>query len=441
MFLFLFLFLFSLHVETEIVLGLPSQLSEGANADRGGAEREMKEIWSKMQKSFRRLFFEDVSPEEHSSWKYDKASAWYAVAYGIKTDLKHEVHTTTPRGGRFLGFGWIMGDILCEIPKRQVALISPDGDLYDATTTEKSTFLLYFGHHLTSHWMAQSKELFEIMKIKMIAFKNLDEAIGPGSATLFGSVAQYLCDAFSDIDICVPVPVPVQESKSVSESASLEDMNKNAVRAVRTLCFSDDVLEGIPSMSGLPFTSDEEEPAGNGKGKGEVAGVDNTEARGDSQTGIAVKEEEEVNEKEIKEDEKKDIGDMVGWMDMPIDDLTLPPFSPPRSPDPVQTPLESPFCTTALSPPFSPTSSPFNISPDTPLLSPPSMPAFQDRNLDRDRVNRECCHLNSTVAPLVTALTIANKLAVPLTEVPVLRYVRSLTLCFYSRRYKLLTRT
>ena len=413
--------MFYSHEETEIVLGLPSQLSEGANADRGGAEREMKEIWSKIQKSFRRLFFEDISPEEHSSRKYDKASAWYAVAYGIKTDLKHELHTTTPRGGRFLGFGWIMGDILCEIPKRQVALINFYEDLYDTTTTEKTSFLLYFGHHLTSHWMAQSKELSEIMKIKMIAFKNLDEAIGPGSATLFGSVAQYLCDAFSDIDICVPVPVPVLEYESEYVSLSFEDMNKNAVKAVRTSCFFDDILEGIPSMSGLLFQSDEKGPAGEGKGKGkgqgQVVGVYNTEARGDSQTGIAVKEEEEKEEKE--EVDQKEIDDAVGWMDMPIDDFTLPPFSPPRSPDPVKDPFESPCCTTAFSPPFSPTSSPFDISHDTLLLSPPSMPAFQDSSLDR--VNCECWHLNSKVAPLVTSLTIANKLAVPLTEVPVLR--------------------
>ena len=407
------------------MLGLPSQLSGGANADRGGAEREIKEIWSKMQKSFRRLFFEDISPEEHSSWKYDKASAWYAVAYGVKTDLKNEVHTTTPRGGRFLGFGWIMGDILCEIPKRQVALISAYGDLYDTTTTEKASFLLYFGHHLTAHWMAQSKYLFEIIKIKMIAFKNLDEVIGPGSATLFGSVAQYLCDAFSDIDICVPVPV--LEFESESDSVSLEDVNKNAVKAVRTLFFSDDDLEAIPSMSGLPLISDEEGPAGEGKGKGKgtVAGAVRTQARGGGQTGIAVKEEEGENEVEEKEDdEKKELGDTAGWMDMPIDDLTLPPFSPPRSPDPIEAIFESFFCTTAPSPPFSPTSFPFDISPDTPLLSPPSMPAFQDSSLDR--VNRECWHLNSTVAPLVTALTIANKLAVPNSEVPVLRYVRTL---------------
>lgn len=401
------------------MLGLPSQLSEGANADRGGAEREMKEIWSKMQKSFRRMFFEDISPEEHSSWKYDKASAWYAVAYGIKTDLKNEVHTTTPRGGRFLGFGWIMGDILCEIPKRQVALISPYGDLCDTTTTEKASFLLYFGHHLTAHWMAQSKELFEIMKIKMIAFKNLDEAIGPGSATLFGSVAQYLCDAFSDIDICVPLPVPVLESEYESVSVSLEDTNKNAVKVVRTLCFSDDDLEAISSMPGLPLTSDEEGPAGEGKGKGKMAEVVPTEAPEDGQTGIVV---EEKDEKE--EDDKREMGDTVGWMDMPIDDLTLPPFSPPRSPDPIDAIFDSFFGTTASSPPVTPTSFPFDISPDTPLLSPPFMPALQDSSLDR--VNRECWHLNSTVAPLVTALTIANKLAVPNSEVPVLRYVRSL---------------
>ena len=285
--------------ETEIILGLPSQLSEGASADRGGVEREMKAVWSKIQKSFRSIFYEDMPGSmevegrqgqgqgqgqngeegggkgqgEGSAWIFNRASAWYAVAYGIKSDSKVQtVHTTTPRGGRYLGFGWIMGDILCQIPARLAQPPALYGDAND-TTTETPSFLLYFGHHLRAHWNVQSKELFETLKIKMSAFKDLDDALGSGSALLFGSVAQYLCDAYSDIDICVPVPVPVTAAvpitvpmtvtaamtASVTAPVTVTVQDTRAVEGLRTLSFSDDVLEGIPRMATLSLRGTEED--------------------------------------------------------------------------------------------------------------------------------------------------------------------------------------
>ena len=132
-----------LTLEAEIVLGLPSQLSDGASSDRGGTEREMKAIWAKIQKSFRRLFYENVSTDESSSWKYDRASAWYAVAYGTKADCRNQVNAVTPRGGRFLGFGWIMGDILYEIPLRTAVPSNSFGYSNDTTATERATFYVF----------------------------------------------------------------------------------------------------------------------------------------------------------------------------------------------------------------------------------------------------------------------------------------------------------
>lgn len=464
--------------ETEIILGLPSQLSEGASADRGGVEREMKAVWSKIQKSFRSIFYEDmpVSMEvegrqgqgqgqgqngeegggkgqgEGSAWIFNRASAWYAVAYGIKSDSKVQtVHTTTPRGGRYLGFGWIMGDILCQIPARLAQPPALYGDAND-TTTETPSFLLYFGHHLRAHWNVQSKELFETLKIKMSAFKDLDDALGSGSALLFGSVAQYLCDAYSDIDICVPVPVPVTAAvpitvpmtvtaamtASVTAPVTVTVQDTRAVEGLRTLSFSDDVLEGIPRMATLSLRGTEEdegaEIGGSGEGKGE--------GEGGGWTGRMEKgKDEELGGKG---------GESGEWLDMPIPDFTLSPLSPSvsnplhsplHSPlqTPLRSPLHSPFSTFALSPLETPASSPLHLPLSSPILSPPPLlslpdiphysPALpppptlylQDSN---DRVKRELKHLNSTVAPVVEPLTTAMTYAVSASDVPILRYVR-----------------
>ena len=463
-----FLFL----LETEIILGLPSHLSEGASADRGGVEREMKAIWSKIQKSFRSIFYEDMPVNvvkeqgqngqeggrgrgqgqerggqgegegqgEGSAWIFNRASAWYAVAYGIKSDSKVQtVHATTPRGGRYLGFGWIMGDILYQIPAR---LAQPPALCVDAndTTTETPSFLLYFGHHLRAHWNVQSKELFETMKIKMSAFKNLDDALGPGSALLFGSVAQYLCDAYSDIDICVPVPVPVTAPMTaaaamtgpVTAPVTVTVQDTRAVEGMRTLSFSDDVLEGIPRMATLSLRGIEEDEGArggcSGEGKGEVGGW--TERMDE-------REEEKVGCKG---------GGSGEWLDMPIPDFTLSPLSPSvsnplHSPlhTPLRSPLHSPISTFALSPLVTPASSPLHIPLSSPVLSPPPLLSLPDITHytpalsppptlslpgSTDRVIRELKHLNSTVAPVVEPLTTAMTYAVSASDVPILRYER-----------------
>lgn len=460
---------------------MPSQLSEGAAADRGGVEREMKTVWSKIQKSFRAIFYQEVpinvkgqkgggehgGEGEGSAWIFNRASAWYAVAYGIKSDGKVQtVHATTPRGGRYLGFGWIMGDILCQIPAR----VSQPPALYcDAndTATEAPSFFLYFGHHLTAHWNMQSKELFETMKIKMSAFKNLDDALGPGSAVLFGSVAQYLCDAYSDIDMCVPVPVlmtvpptapvtvpgtvtmtvPVTVSAAGTVTGTVQ--NTSAIEEMKPLSFSDDVLEGIPYTATLSLKGVEVEGAGvGGSGEGEGEGWTGRREMG--------------------------VGEAVGykgggsgeWLDMPIPDFTLSPsisnplHSPLHSPlhtplrSPLLSPLQSPFYTFAMSPLDTPGSSPLYVPLSSPVLSPPPVLSLPDvihytpvlsppsvlsplptltLQDSEDRVIRELSHLNSTVAPVVEPLTTAMTYAVSTSNVPILRYVR------LSANYQLLT--
>jgi hypothetical protein len=450
--LFNYTFLHYLHnfssiIETEIILGLPSQLSEGASADRGGVEREMKAIWCKIQKSFRSLFYEDmpvnvegkgqgqngeegeraegqgegVGDGEGSAWIFNRASAWYAVAYGIKSDSKLQtVHATTPRGGRYLGFGWIMGDILCQIPARLAYPPALYGDAND-TTTEAPSFLLYFGHHLRAHWNMQSKELFETMKIKMSAFKNLDDALGPGSALLFGSVAQYLCDAYSDIDICVPVPMHVTAPMTVTAAMTVPVtapvpvtvQGTSGIEGMRTLSFSDNALEGIPRMARLSLKGikeDEGAVGSGGEGEGE-GGSGEREGEGWTRT----REEGEVEEVGCKG------GGSGEWLDMPIPDFTLSPLSPSisnplhsplRSPlhTPLQSPLHSPFSSFALSPLVTSASPPLHIPLSSPVLSP--------------ALTRELKHLNSTVAPVVEPLTTAMTYAVSASDVPILRYVR-----------------
>jgi hypothetical protein len=161
--------------------------------------------------------------EVEAKWR-DKASAWYAVAYGtsylsirsaqdgkeqgeeekVNKDLKKGEKVREKRQSererekgsihkdrQFLAFGWLMAAILEEIPQQVQGL----------SLRPQPSFLLYIGQQLVRHWHQHSESLAGIIKKKILSFKKLQDAVDPRSISLFGSVAQYLCDEDSDIDV------------------------------------------------------------------------------------------------------------------------------------------------------------------------------------------------------------------------------------------------
>lgn len=103
----------------------------------------------------------------------------------------------------FLGFAWILSDILCQIPSLRINVISNI-----LINTLSSTI----GRNMISYWNNIKNNLSTIMASKMVAFKcikkiifsiNTDQKRRILGVFLFGSVAQFLCDEDSDIDVYV----------------------------------------------------------------------------------------------------------------------------------------------------------------------------------------------------------------------------------------------
>ena len=235
------------------MLGLPSEQSDSGTGDRGQTSRDLLTIWEKVKSTFVKLFHEgeeecyDCTREEIEERRRDKASAWYAVAYGMslgvtqisqrkdkgeegereeenddvlavrgiekeryrgkdngiarekekknereKEKLKEGTHPVF-RDRRFLAFGWLMSSILQEIPDQVQGLLAPP----------RPSFLLYFGQQLVEQWELHCRLLAVTILKKMTSFKKLQNALGPRSISLFGSVAQFLCDDDSDIDVYI----------------------------------------------------------------------------------------------------------------------------------------------------------------------------------------------------------------------------------------------
>ena len=223
--------------EVELILGLPAEQSDGVTGDRGQMARDLLATWEKVKRKYVGAFFdgednwEGCSREQVEAKRRDKASAWYAVAYGtssapigsdqisekqvVKEDVKEDAKGGVNKGEKlrekqsqtglvrdngsvfrdrqFLAFGWLMASILEEIPLQ----------VHGPSAHPQPSFLLYFGQQLVRHWHQHSESLACIIKKKMMLFEKLKSAVDPRSLALFGSVAQFLCDEDSDIDVYI----------------------------------------------------------------------------------------------------------------------------------------------------------------------------------------------------------------------------------------------
>jgi hypothetical protein len=216
--------------EVELILGLPSEQSDGVTGDRGQTSRDLLATWEKVKRKYVGAFYDGEDKSEGSTRteveakRRDKASAWYAVAYSTsylpirstqdgkeqeeeeKVDMdlnkgekvrekrqteKKRVKGCTHRDRQFLAFGWIMAAILEEIPQQVQGL----------SLRSKPSFLLFIGQQLVRHWHQHSESLAGVVKKKILSLKKLQDAVDPRSISLFGSVAQFLCDEDSDIDV------------------------------------------------------------------------------------------------------------------------------------------------------------------------------------------------------------------------------------------------
>jgi hypothetical protein len=276
--------------------------------------RDLLATWEKVKRKYVGAFFdgednwEGCSREQVEAKRRDKASAWYAVAYGtssapigsdqncekqvMKEDVKEEVNKgeklrekqsqtglvrdngSVFRDRQFLAFGWLMASILEEIPLQ----------VHGPSAHPQPSFLLYFGQQLVKHWHQHSESLAGIIKKKMIPFEKLKSAVDPRSLALFGSVAQFLCDEDSDIDVYIALtneqashPLWTEFSKSktaVDPTHGTLNSIETGDCTVESTQIKSDYNKITGMMSVMALESDEIEGGRDGEGEKEGERID-----------------------------------------------------------------------------------------------------------------------------------------------------------------------
>jgi hypothetical protein len=138
----------------------------------------------------------------------------------MKNEMKNEKKFLKNNRKYFLGFAWIMSDILSKIPSLRSNMISD---------VMKNTLVYQIGNNMMNYWIKTKNNLENIMASKMVAFKylrkellkiNIDAEGVNGTSknkistvSLFGSVVQFLCDQESDIDVYVQEYVQVKSNR------------------------------------------------------------------------------------------------------------------------------------------------------------------------------------------------------------------------------------
>ena len=250
------------------------RLTGGSGTGRYGAERDIKAQYEKIKRKYRKIFFSrarEVDKEEESSGDdrmVHMASAWYAVAYGSGARKKKEgkgIADSWDMGGRitdpvvtvedkqYLAFGWIMSDYITK-PLTRTQNIPVEN-------VPSRSFRTCLGKELATHWKEISLALAESVKNLMPLLRRVEKAVSPCSVMLFGSVAQYLCDVYSDLDIYTALPkdngeeVDAVVRPNVGDITADFEMLQIDEGASNTNTNSDSVISDYSLLDGYATTS------------------------------------------------------------------------------------------------------------------------------------------------------------------------------------------
>lgn len=161
----------------------------------------VRRLMAEIRVTFRRQFLTEFSRDEAPLDKFEvsvemqkKASAWYYVAYQSKKGSNNDEQSSK----RFIGFPWIVDEILVTIPpSKKLSLkqkISPENAYSNIANSLGNLF------------SKQAEELIEgyqhRLQVKSIVERTIVSKRGSGKVVMFGSSATLFFEGNSDIDLC-----------------------------------------------------------------------------------------------------------------------------------------------------------------------------------------------------------------------------------------------
>ncbi|XP_021339742.1 uncharacterized protein LOC110440958 [Mizuhopecten yessoensis] len=203
--------LYGIETEAEVVTGAIQKLKK----TRGYLQNEKYEIekiiqgkMSIIRQKVRADFFEEFSEEgENNSVSADdtkkflaKASAWYVVAYDVKSQL---VNT----GKRLVSFPWIMSEFLSQIKAN--ACLATSEETADKSAKPERPELVQIGSSIVRHFDTRHEDRLATFQFLQVTFTmisdHLHRFLGPGIRVSFtGLPSLCLMDMYTrDINVCL----------------------------------------------------------------------------------------------------------------------------------------------------------------------------------------------------------------------------------------------
>ena len=156
---------------------------------------------SELRATFRREFFREFSRDHTPLTKFEvtaeiqkKASAWYYVAY----QSEHTAKNSEEQPKRFVGFPWIVDDVLVTIPPTNQRLPKQSELTTNAYSAIENSLGDYFEKQ-AERLMENYEHRLQVRSIIQNAIRESSQVLG---VVMFGSSATFFFEDKSDIDLC-----------------------------------------------------------------------------------------------------------------------------------------------------------------------------------------------------------------------------------------------
>ena len=212
--------MFGLRSEAELILALPFEWTPELSSDRGASRDALVDAWQAVTERFRSLFFKDL--KHNDSRRFAKAAAWYNAAYSLERS----------RDDSFLSFPWVVSDIMKELRNRNSQRLKTFEN--ESALTKDEIVVTKIGQSIKKSWSDKIPILLSALSTKQRRFEEVLHSLEIDAQIkevgLFGSVALYLCDHVSDIDVVVSMaPEFVQHYVNMPSLQRDTDFLKNHV--------------------------------------------------------------------------------------------------------------------------------------------------------------------------------------------------------------------
>ena len=214
--------LYCIETEGELISGCFSKFHSRIGREKFEITQITSRFLKKMRENFRKKFFQEfddmVDDDDPITLEMQKkASAWYYVAYG-STNANNAAENTPedPTQTHFLGFPWLVDDVMLRITRGKVFEMQESGGLvssisesvFDQFVKERDTLLRDFQDRIHKKNFIR-KAMPEVKALAM-----------------FGSSATFLFRKHSDLDLCILSSSDIENHEELEQKEQIAKLKR-----------------------------------------------------------------------------------------------------------------------------------------------------------------------------------------------------------------------